>query len=127
LPQQVVTLIAAMVGAAVGLLAPFLSTRIGRADRERDAQRDVAARIMALFEDVDYVEGGFTSRHSVRRRQLYLLALRLTNTQAREATMRFIAAAGQYPAESDELFNSWEAMMSLIGGVYRQSPRAVRS
>lgn len=75
--QQIFTLAGTVIGAALGLFAPMVSSRAGRRERDRDLQRQIASDIMALFENGDSPVQILTPQESRPRRRLYILALRL--------------------------------------------------
>ena len=59
------------------------------------------------------------------RRKLYLLALRLQSTAARESCMDVVAYAGELPYNEDKLLDAWNDMMSRVGAVYRHSRKDI--
>lgn len=124
--QQIFTLIGTVVGAAVGLLAPMISSSQGRRQRDRDVQRQLADDIMTLFEAGDPLESWMTGVRSGPRRRLYLLALRLESSAARDACLRFVAQAGGEKPDAAGLLDAWDGMVNEVGAVYRRNHRGRR-
>jgi hypothetical protein len=118
---QILTLIGTLVGAALGLSASLLTSLTARRDNDLRLQREVAGGIMALFEDGRSPAELLRPRESPSRRKLYLLALRLENSQARNACMAFLACAGDGAKSDGELDDAWNTMMFRVGAVYRHS------
>jgi hypothetical protein len=124
LSQQIFTLAGTALGALLALVAPMTTSALGRRDKERDTQRGTAAEIMALFDDGTSPAKAFTGRESPPRRRLYLLALRLEDSGARNACMAFVAKSGESPVDEAGVLEAWDSMMDEIGSVYRRERRS---
>lgn len=107
---------AALVGAAVALVAPWITTSTNRRTGHRDAQRQVAAEILDLVSNTEKFDEEMNAGESTVRRRLYALSVRLDNEAARTSCLRVIAAAGNPELSETE----WPAMMDAVGTVYRQ-------
>jgi hypothetical protein len=118
LGQQALTLLATVVGAIIGLLAPLISSTLSRRSDDRDSQREIASRIISLFDDggspVELLHG----RQSPARRQLFLLALRLTSQSAYDAAMRFIACADRPDLRESDVLEIWELMIGEVAKIH---------
>jgi len=121
---QLLTLIGTLGGALLGLLAPFITSRMSRREHDLDVQRDIASEVMSLFDNGDSPAALLTPAESRPRRKLYLLGLRLDNEDARRSCMTVVAQAGQKPYNEDQLLDSWNIMMSQVSTVYRRSRKA---
>ena len=121
--DQVFALASTLLGALIGLAAPLVATSRGDQDKRRDRQREVAADIMALFEEVSPTFEEFTSSTSRPRMRLYLMALRLDSEAPRQACLAFVAGAGAGAGPSGTghvgLTELWDTMMVQVGSVYR--------
>jgi hypothetical protein len=116
---QLLTILGTLGGAVLGLLAPLVTSRLARRDRDIEVQRQIASDIMALFEGDESPLGLLVPEQSRPRRQLYILGLRLDSKVARRACMTVIALAGQSPYDEGKLLEAWNVMMNEIGSVYR--------
>ena len=116
---QIITFCAAIVGAALGLMAPLVTTSLGRRQGRREIQRDIANRIIQLFETSDDLESILTSHESLIRRQLYTLALRLSDSNARVICLNLVSVAGKPNVDVAELNTAWSDAMNSVSSVYR--------
>lgn len=121
---QILTLVGTLCGALVGMAAPVFASMFARRDREVEVQRQIAADVMGLFQEPVPLSSLLVSQESLTRRKLYLLALRLTDTHAREACMKLISCAGQPDSSDDTLSSVWNEMMTRVGDVYRRTREA---
>jgi hypothetical protein len=117
--QQIMTLIAALVGAFLGFTAPLVSGVLTRRDKNTEAQRVIAAKILELFDTSETLEELMLRPGSLVRRRLYILALQLESVSARTACMRLISIADGSLENRDELQEAWYLMMSEVGTSYR--------
>jgi hypothetical protein len=117
--SQLTAVIGTLAGAFLGIMVPFMTSRLARRQNDIDLQRGVASEIMMLFEGGESLIDALVPQESRTRRKLYLLALRLQDTAARRACMTLIAQAGQSPLHEEQLMQSWHMMMELVGSVYR--------
>jgi hypothetical protein len=115
------TLAGTIAGAIIGLMAPFFSTKLATRHEFRVAQGQLASEIIDLFQDSRQLDALLTPSASETRRKLYLLAIRLSNEQARQSCMKLIAYAGDNHPDSAVLLNSWNEMITIMGSVYRSS------
>lgn len=117
--QQIVTLLATLVGAFLGFVAPLLSGLLTRRDKNNEAQRAILAKILELFDTSDTLEELVLQPASPVRRRLYILALQLENQSARDSCMRLISIADGSPENRDEFQEAWYLMMNEVGTSYR--------
>lgn len=118
LGQQVLTLLATAVGAALGLIAPVISSSLTRRNQDRDSQRAIASEIMNLFDDGESPADFLRGRQSPARRRLFLLALQLSSQAAHDACMRFIAHAERPDLGETEILEAWELMMGEVAQIH---------
>lgn len=118
--QQVLTLLAGVIGAVLGLLAPVVTASLGRRTRDHDSQREIAGQILQLFDSADTLTAALTGAENLTRRKLYLLALRLQHDGTRNACLTVVAVAGQGPDAREQLEDAWYEMTNALGQVYRR-------
>ena len=114
----VVTLAAGTIGAAIGLLAPFIATALTQRGVTRESQRIVANEILDLLSEpipIDELLGG---RHSSARRRLYILGIRLRDRSAREACEQLVIAAGE-AIDEDGLYPAWSRTIQEVSRISR--------
>ena len=117
--QAVFTLVGTVVGAGLALLAPVISSTLTTRTSQRQGQRDLAAQILALFDDGASPANLLTQERNAARRRLYLLALRLDSHTAHDACMRFIACADGSASPPSHYLDTWEEMMNAVAKIYR--------
>jgi hypothetical protein len=120
---EVATLMGTALGAIIGLVGPVIATAIGRKDIERATDREVAATIMDLFADGRTIGDVLSPQESTERRRLYLLALRLRNSKAREACLKLVANSTDANKGEDALEEAWYVMTQEVGRIYRGTNR----
>jgi len=121
---QLFTLLGTVVGAAIGLFAPVITTALAHKSSKQDNQRDLADQIMNLFADGSAPASLLHEQQNSARRRLYLLAIKLNSAPARDACMRFIACAGRSDSSSPgadglAVYQAWEQMMTEVAAIYR--------
>ncbi|MBM0204401.1 hypothetical protein ACIA47_19350 [Micromonospora sp. NPDC051227] len=117
--QQALTLLGTILGALLGLLAPVVTGGIGRRERDQTAQRDIARQILEIFESPQPLTDLLCSNDSAARRRLYLLAMRVQDSKARESALELVAVSGS-DGSAERLHDAWFNAMTHVGRVWRQ-------
>ena len=119
----VLTLVGALAGATIGLMAPFFSATLASKQNDREIQGQIASSILDLFQDGRSLSASLTSADSETRRKLYLLAMRLSDEPARRSCMELIAYAGGASPDPSVIQDTWNVMINRVGSVYRRRRR----
>jgi len=114
----VVPVVSALLGLGAGLASPLITAGAGRRSRRRDDQRARCDEILALFQDVNAV-AALKDPRSGTRRTLLLLAVRITDTDARDACTRLVEQASRPDADDSMIIEQWTYMIYEIARVYR--------
>lgn len=120
--QQLITLLATVIGAILGLGSPIVTGRISRLEKRRDAERVIATRIIDLFDTPMTLEALLLPSDSLVRRKLYLLAIQLERKGTRDACLQLISVAGDQD-KLLELQEAWYIMMNEVGKTFEPKMR----
>jgi hypothetical protein len=117
--SPLVTLAAGTIGAVIGLMAPIVNSSVTRLGARRQAQRDVADKVMELLGEPQPIDELLGGSSSAARRRLYILGIRLNDGAARKACLDLVAAAGETGASEDDLYPHWRQTLDEVSRVSR--------
>jgi len=117
---SVLPVVGAVLGFAAGLFSPMVSGRLSRNDRRRDDERSRCDDILSMFLDVNVLD---TLKHpqSTVRRRLLLTAVRIRDTQARDACTSLVEFSSRSDATDEGILDRWTHMVREIARAHREN------
>lgn len=107
-------------GMLVGLGAPYVTTRLGRRQQAGDREREIAERILDLWQSEEPLPEILRNDARGIRRSLLLLGARLNDGGTRNSCLKLVRMSNSDEFTDDELIEAWSDMVAAVAQVSRR-------